>query len=255
MIRMLFRSFTRRPFVLLLSLAVLFLLLLGACQAPALLQAELPDDGPPIATSPAAAGRFANKVVAAGERAADTQEFRLTITQEEVTSFLTLGSQLAEQLQAGYGVDSLQELQALQGQQGLQAMNGLPDWARQLQSGENGLGLDLPNLSFRLAIKEPEVHFKGDGQLIVRGYAQVLGRRQPLRLVLAPHAAQGELVLDFVEGKLGPLSLPEGVIDLLGKGLARLILVGEDYVEISRIQVSNGSLTLSGRYTGKPLIP
>jgi hypothetical protein len=230
-------------------------LLLTACQAPDFLQSELPNDGPPVATSPAAAGRFAQKVVAAGERAADTKRFNLTVTQEEVTSFLNLGSQLAEQMQAAYGVDSLQELQALQGQQALQAMEGLPDWAKQLQGGQNSLGLDLPDLSLRVTIKEPEVYFKGNGQMIVRGYGEALGQQQALRLVLAPYASEGELALDFVEGNLGPVPVPEGVVDLVGKGLASLILVGRDYVEISKIQVSNGSLALSGRYTGNPFVP
>jgi len=244
-----------RPLSRHLILAVLFSLLLTACQAPSFLQSELPDDGPPVATSPAAAGRFAEKVAAAGERAADTKRLNLTVSQEEVTSFLNLGSQLAEQLQAVYGVDSLQELQALQGQQGLQAMENLPDWAKSLQGGDNSLGLDLPELSFRVTLKEPEVYFKGNGQMIVRGYGQVLGQRQALRLVLAPHASEGELALDFVEGNLGPVPVPEGVVDLVGKGLASLILAGRDYVEISKIQVTNGSLTLSGRYTGNPLVP
>jgi hypothetical protein len=76
-----------------------------------------------------------------------------------------------------------------------------------------------------------------------------------LRLVLAPRAADGELVLDFVEGTLGPVSVPEGLVDLVGRALARLILAGGDYVEISKIEVSQGSLTLSGRYTGKALVP
>jgi hypothetical protein len=244
-----------RPRTWLLSLAILASLLLTACQAPKILQSELPDDGPPVATSPAAAGRFAQKVVAAGERAAETKRFKLTVSQEEVTSFLNLGSQLAEQMQAVYGVDSLQELQALQGQQGMQAIEGLPDWAKQLQGGQNRLGLDLPDLTFRVTVKEPEVHFKGDGQMIVRGYGEVLGQRQALRLVLAPHAADGELALDFVEGNLGPVPVPEGVVDLVGKGLAGLILAGRDYVEISKIQVGNGSLALSGRYTGNPFLP
>jgi hypothetical protein len=239
----------------LLSLALLSSLLLVACQTPEALQSELPNDGPPVATSPAAAGRFTQKVVAAGERAADTKRFNLTVSQEEVTSFLSLGSQLAEQMQSVYGVDSLQELQALQGQQALQAMEGLPDWAKQLQGGQNSLGLDLPELSFRVAVKEPEVYFKGNGQMIVRGYGEVLGQRQALRLVLAPHASKGELTLDFVEGNLGPVAVPEGVVDLVGQGLASLILVGRDYVDISKIEVGGGSLTLSGRYTGNPLVP
>jgi hypothetical protein len=65
---------------------------------------------------------------------------------------------------------------------------------------------------------------------------------------MAPRAAAGELVLDFVEGTLGPLSVPEGIVDLVGKGLSRLILAGNDYVEVSKIEVADGSLTLSGQY-------
>jgi hypothetical protein len=42
--------------------------------------------------------------------------------------------------------------------------------------------------------------------------------------------------------------VPEGIVDLVGKGLAGLILAGNDYVEVSKIEVADGSLTLSGRY-------
>jgi hypothetical protein len=56
------------------------------------------------------------------------------------------------------------------------------------------------------------------------------------------------LVLDFVEGKLGPIPVPEFLVDGLGAGLAKLILAGDRFVEISKIQVNPGSLTLSGRY-------
>jgi hypothetical protein len=99
-----------------------------------------------------------------------------------------------------------------------------------------------------LSIQEPQVRFRADGQIIVAGYAQALGQRQPLRLVLAPRASQGELVLDFVEGKLGPVSVPELLIDQIGLGLSKLILAGQDYVEVSQIQVGNGTLTVSGAY-------
>jgi hypothetical protein len=231
-------------FVLLLALA----LVLSACQAPGFLQAELPDDGPAIDTSPAAAQRFAEKVAAAGERAVETKRLNLTVSQKELTSFLSLGSQVAQQLQDAYGVSSLQELEQLQRQQGLANAEGLPDWVKTLQGAQERLGVDLPDLSLAVRIQEPEVYFRGNGQIIVRGYGQVLGQRLPLRLVLAPRAAEGELALDFVEGKLGPLSVPEGLVDLVGAGLARLILAGSDYVQVSKIQVADGSLTLSGRY-------
>ena len=65
---------------------------------------------------------------------------------------------------------------------------------------------------------------------------------------MAPWPSAGELVLDFVEGTLEPLSVPEGLVDLVGQSLARLIRVGSEYVEVSMIEVTDGSLTLSGRH-------
>jgi hypothetical protein len=221
---------------------------LGACQAPGFLQAELPDDGPRVATSPAAAQRFAEKVAAAGERAAESKRLRMTVTEAEVTSFLNIGSEMARQLQAIYGVDSLAQLDQLQREQALQNVEGLPEWAGSLETARGTLGLELPDDRLRVKIQQPEVRFERNGQIIVRGYAEILVLRQPLRLVMAPRASAGELVLDFVEGTLGPLSVPEGLVDLVGKGLARLILAGSDYVEVSKIEVTDGSLTLSGRY-------
>ena len=56
-----------------LIVAVMSVLLLAGCAgAGGLLEAELPDDGPPPATSAASAGRFVQKVTAAGEGAANT---------------------------------------------------------------------------------------------------------------------------------------------------------------------------------------
>jgi hypothetical protein len=147
-----------------------------------------------------------------------------------------------------YGVDSLAQLSQLQREQAMQNVEGLPEWAGLLDRAQGSLGLELPDGELRVRIREAEVRFEQTGQMIVRGYGEVLGMRLPLRLVMAPRASAGELVLDFVEGTLGPLSVPEGVVDLVGKGLARLILAGNDYVEVSKIEVADGSLTLSGQY-------
>ncbi|MGD8902180.1 MAG: hypothetical protein PVH95_06935 [Anaerolineae bacterium] len=223
-------------------------LAVGACQAPGFLQVELPNDGPRVATSQAAAMRFAEKVANAGERAAESKRLRITVTEGEVTSFLNIGSEMSSQLKALYGVDSLAQLSQLQRQQALQNVEGLPEWAGLLDRAQGSLGLELPDGALRVTIREAEVRFERTGQMIVRGYGEVLGLRLPLRLVMAPRASAGELVLDFVEGTLGPLSVPEGIVDLVGKGLARLILAGNDYVEVSKIDVSDGSLTLSGQY-------
>jgi len=51
-----------------------------------------------------------------------------------------------------------------------------------------------------------------------------------------------------LEGTLGPVSVPETLVNLVGTGLAHLILAGSDYVEVSKIEVSDGLLTLDGRY-------
>ena len=223
-------------------------LVVGGCQAPEFLQGELPDDGPRVATSQAAAFRFAEKVADAGERAAESKRLRITVTEREVTSFLNIGSQMSQQLQAIYGVGDLAQLSQIQREQALQEIEGLPEWAGLLDRAQGALGLELPDGELRVTIRDAEVRFERNGQMIVRGYGEVLGLRLPLRLVMAPRASSGELVLDFIEGTLGPLSVPEGIIDLVGKGLARLILAGNDYVEVSKIEVADGSLTLSGRY-------
>jgi hypothetical protein len=80
-------------------------------------------------------------------------------------------------------------------------------------------------------------------------YGQVRNVRQPLRVVVAPRARQGEMVLDFVEGNLGPVDLPEGVFDVVGKGLAKVILAGQNWAEINEITVAQSTLTLRGRYS------
>lgn len=245
---MLRRFVARRRAKWLLLALLAIALAVGACQAPGFLEAELPEDGPPVATSQAAAQRFAEKLAAAGERAAESKQLRITVTEAEVTSFLNIGSEISKQLRAVYGVDSLAQLDQLQREQALQDIAGLSEWAGVLDRAQGTLGLELPDADLRVRIQEAEVRFERNGQMIVRGYGEALGLRLPLRLVMAPRASAGELVLDFVEGTLGPLSVPEGLVDLVGKGLSRLILAGNDYVEVSKIEVADGALTLSGRY-------
>jgi len=241
------RSGTR--LVALLALLAVFSVVLAGCQRPEFLDAELPDDGAPIRTSPEAAMRFVEKVTAAGERATESKSLSLTITQQEVTSFLDIGGIMADQMQA-MNLTNLSDVQQIDLAQGLEGVEGLEQWQALLGQREGLPNISLSDLSLRVLIRDPQVYFKADGQLIVRGYAEALGQRQPVRLVFAPRASGGELVLDFVEGNLGPVEVPELLIDGVGKGLARAIMAGQEYVEITEIRVGEGTMALSGRYVG-----
>ena len=236
-----------RPRIQFLTLVVVSLFALG-CSTPRFLRAELPDDGPPIPMSQTAARRFVEKVTAAGTQGARTGESTLTITQEEVTSFLTIGAQLAEQMQQYKRIESLQDLTELEDIEGMNEIEGLEQW-RQLADKRKGLpDIRLPDPRLRLTIQEPQVYFQENGHIVVRGYGQVRNQRQPIRIVVAPRVVDGELELDFVEGKLGPLPLPEGIFDLVGGLLSRALLAGREYVEITEITVRAGTLTIRGRH-------
>jgi hypothetical protein len=224
--------------------AVITVLLLAGCaDAGGLLEAELPDDGPPPPTSAASAGRFLQKLSAAGEGAADTGRFTLTVTDEEVTSFLNVGTVLSRRL-GDLPIQDLEQLRDIPELEGIDLetyRDLLGDGGSIPALGDDGLGL-------RLTIQAPRVYFLGDGRMIVRGKARFLVVSLPIRVVAAPRASQGELVLDFVEGQLGPVPMPEILFDYVGKGLARALLAGREVAEITEIRVNDGVLTVSGRW-------
>jgi hypothetical protein len=209
--------------------------------------AELPDDGPQIATSAEAACRLVEMVTASGQSAVETGQLTLTVTEEEVTSFLNIGSEVTGNLQ---GLENFEELTQLGDLEEVEGLQGLEQWQELLRMREaQGLpSIRLSDLSPRLGIKEPQVYFKDSGHIVVRGYAGLLRWRWPVRVVVAPRASQGEMVLDFVEGTLGSVDMPEVIFDLIGKGLAQAILAGQEYAEITEIGVGAGTLTISGRY-------
>lgn len=244
----------KRPFLLTLSALLVTTL---ACSLPSFGRAELPDDGPAVAVSGAAASRFFSKALASGQSAATTQSVRFTVTQEEATSALAIGAQLAAFSQAGPafdGLDSLQgvpgtDLEQLLGAKGGSVPDGLPPGLTGLFGGKGSQsggvsGPSLPDL--RLKLEEPQVYFKVDGRLILRGYGRLWRWRQPIRVVVAPSAIDNALDLDFVEGQLGPLPLPEFLFDPIGKLLAKVLLAGRDYAEISELTVGNGTMTFAG---------
>lgn len=221
------------------------------------LATDLPDECPEIAVSQDAAVSFLTKVLTAGEGATQTRSVRVTVTQQELTSFVAIGSLLAEQMQELQNLQNLQnlspeqaqQLQELENLQGMERLQALQEFNEQRQeSGNTGpTGLPIPDTSLHVALEEPQICFRDDGRVAVEGYGAIRGRRQPLRLILAPRASQGELVLDFVEGDLGPVPMPEPVFDTIGSGLSKAILAGRDYAEIDEISVQQGSITIGGR--------
>ena len=77
------------------------------------------------------------------------------------------------------------------------------------------------------------------------GYVQAWRFRLPGLFVFAPSAGQGTLDLDFVSGRLGRLGLPAFVFDWAGGMVARGILLGQGYAQISEISVNDGALTFA----------
>lgn len=221
-----------------------------ACSLPASSPPELPDDGPPVAVSRSAAVSFVTKVIAIGQQASSTQSVRFTVTEEEVTSALAFGSDLAVYARGGPVFEGLSELEL-----GDLPTEDLPPEAQRFRQLAESLGRvsgggdqgDRGLISlFRLRLEEPQVYFRADGRMIVRGVGRFARWRQPLRVVIAPRARQGELELDFVEGQLGSLPLPEFLFDPLGNLLSQVLLAGQDYATITELTVADGSLTFAG---------
>lgn len=229
---------------LLIAAIVVVLLLVSCVGSSDLLEAELPDDGPPPAASAASAGRFVQKLTTAGEGAANTGRFTLMVTDEEVTSFLNVNAILRQQVDT-LPIDDLGQIQDIPELEGID----LDRWRELLRQKDGLPPLGDDGLGLRLVIEEPGVYFLGNGHAIVRGNARFLVASLPVRVVTAPRASQGELVLDFVEGQLGPLPMPEILFDYLGKGLARALLAGREYAEITDIRVTDGVFTVSGRWS------
>jgi len=228
---------------LLAALAVLSLAAL-ACTLP-LGEVSLPDDGPPIPVSQGAASSFAEKALASAE---GSGRVSFTITQEEATSAVALAARtfaLSEDnpaLQERGGLPD--EIPLDQLAEGLEVTPEIEALLRRFQPPD-GEGLNIPVVEIEL--EEPQVYFKADGRMIVRGYGRIGGNRLPLRVVTRPRAGAGELEFEFVEGQIGRLPLPRLLFNPLGRTLSRALLAGQSFVEISRLEVGAGTLTFTGQ--------
>lgn len=219
-----------------------------ACSLPKLAPAEMPDDGAPVSVSQEAAVRFVTKIVGLGQQASASRVVSFTVTQEEVTSALAYATELASYAQGGPVFEGLAGLQMDD-----LPMDQLPPEARRFRQLADSLGSAASNqqegrfwLDLRLQVEEPQVYFKSDGRMILRGYGRLARWRQPMRVVIAPRAEQSEIELDFVEGQLGSIPLPELLFDPLGELIGQALLAGEDYASIDRLEVDEGTLSFSG---------
>jgi hypothetical protein len=242
--------------------------MITGCRPADMAQAALPDDGPVPIVSGAAALRFIQKSATAGQQLADQKAFTLVLTEEEVTSFLNVRAEVMRQMQTQglaqiqnlEGLGELDDLQSLEDFEALAGLEGLEDLGaegvdvsllRRLFLGgdrrDGRGGTLLGRLGLRVGLRQPNVRFRGDGRVIARGTLTLLRWQWPVRFVLAPYAADGEIAFDFVEGQLGALPVPELLFDLVGKGIAAALMAGQDLAEITQIRVEAGTFTLSGR--------
>jgi hypothetical protein len=223
-----------------ITACLLSVILLTSCRSPRSGSLSLPANAPPVEPTTEAALRFIEKASAAGKQGLESGHASLTVSQQEVTSFLNIGSQIARQLHGSqFTADRLTDLQGIE---------DLEKW-RQLAEQREGLPpIRLPARALRVVFAEPHVYFTADGEIALYGYLRLLRWQLPVRVVVAPSASRGQLALDFVSGNIGAVDLPELLFDPLGKALAQLILAGQAFAEITDITVSEGQLTISGQY-------
>jgi hypothetical protein len=218
----------------------------ATCSAGVNLQNLTAEYGAPVPATTDAAQRFVQRTAAAIQNAPTSRRLRITVSQTEATSALSLGLMMPELMRA------METLPAEQVQQAgdiksLRAMLRDHETAQR----ENRTFRDKVAGVFdpRLRTGDVQVQFTGNGEIVMAGYVQAWRWKQPALVVFAPRARSGELELDFVKGRLGRLPAPAWAFDLLGRLAASLILQGQDYAEISNLTVQDGRLTFEARVT------
>jgi hypothetical protein len=204
--------------------------------------------GEPVPASTDDAARVLTRGVEVLRRAPETGIVRLTVTESEATSALSIGLMMSDLMQAAGRIPQ----EEIQGAADLDALRERiweeADLQRQeLAAGSGLVGRILVKLDPRIRTGDVQVRFEGSGEVVVAGYVQAWRFRQPGVFVVAPSARGGELTLDFVSGRLGRLPLPELVFDLFGGAVARGILLGQRYAEVWEITVGDGTFTFAGR--------
>jgi hypothetical protein len=247
-----FRSVFRRPrfltrkvvfFVIGLLVVVVSVATWSASVDLASLTAEY---GEPARPTKDAARRFLERAATAMRSAPANRRFRITVSEVEATSALSLGLMMPELMRAMETVPP-EQIQQADDIEGLRAM--LREHAAVERETRTFRQRVAAVFDPRLRTGDVQVRFTGNGEIVVAGYVQAWRWQQPALVVFSPRARSGELELDFVKGRLGRLPAPAFAFDLLGRLASSLILQGQDYAEISNLTVEEGRLTFEASVT------
>jgi hypothetical protein len=90
-----------------------------------------------------------------------------------------------------------------------------------------------------------------DGAIDISGQAKIGMLSSKARLVLEPYADQGNLYIRIRSGKFGSIPVPDATLqslsETINQNLNELITVNGQKFWLESIQISNGTMTLSGR--------
>jgi hypothetical protein len=229
-----------------LVLALLAVLVMAGCSNGAVLGNGQAADEPVVETSREAARSFVQKAVVAGRQGSGGDEVTLNVTQEEVSSFLDFASQVARQA-AAQGVERLSDLERMDPQDLPEDARDLPALLAALRAEGDVPDVRLPDLRFWSRIYDPRVRFTAEGQMVLTGRVDLLGFRQPVRIVAVPRPEGDRILLTFVEGSIGRVPVPAWLAEQVVANVDALLLLGQDYADISDVTVTEGQMSVTGR--------
>ena len=156
--------------------------------------------GSPIPASTEAATRFVSKSVAAMQGMTSSNVLRLTVTESEATSALSLGMMMPELMRTVEGIPP-EEIR------GATDLETLRERVWQEERATREAMLERLTLSQRILMKldprlrtgDVQVRFEESGEVVLAGFIQAWSFRQAAMFVVAPSARSGQLELDFVE--------------------------------------------------------
>lgn len=204
--------------------------------------------GDPVPATSEDAARVLTRGTEAVTQAPQSGALRLTLTESEATSALSLGLMLPELMQAADRL-SREEIQQAPDLEALRdrVWNEVDAQRAELAAHAGLVQRALMKMDPRIHTGDVQVRFEESGEVVVAGYVQAWRFKLPGLFVVAPRASDGQLDLDFVSGRLGRLPLPEFVFDAFGKLVASAILLGRDRAQVSELTVGDGTLTFEGR--------